>query len=385
MRQLLSLLTLILFVAFMFGSAPTPALMQGGSNQPTYTASFTDLSFSVSADGPVMTYFPVGTTQIFARWTFNNVPNGAGITLLRQWYLNGKLFIEKQEPWNPAWGMSGRLTHVSIYDFTEGLTPGNYHVVISLMYDFPAAQVVGDFVIAGYPTTIVPPSTASAFSSLSVSTSAVGPDMIAFPVGTPVVSARWNYANIPIGAVMQRDWYYNGVLFRSVQEPWSNYWGTSGRLTHIAIYDYERGLAPGSYRLVVFLRDNPAVRAETAFTIGSPNTGPQPDGPTLFSNLTFSATPTGPASAIFPHGTPVVYARWGFNRISPEAIVLRRWFRNGVMWLERQEPWTRGPMGTVQDVSIYDYQYGLLPGDYYVEISLVGYPNTLLRGYFTIQ
>jgi hypothetical protein len=383
-RQRMSLLALILFSAFMFASTPTPAHMQGGSNQPAYTANFTDLSFSTSSGGTPMTYFPVGTTQIFARWNFYNVPDGPGITLLRQWYLNGKLFIEKQEPWNSAWGLTGRLTHISIYDFTEGLTPGYYHVVISLMYDYPAAQVVGDFAIAAYPPTVVPPTSGAAFTGLTVSTSASGPDMLAFPAGTTVVSARWNYANIPIGAMLQRDWYYNGVLFRSVQEPWSAYWGSSGRLTHIAIYDYERGLAPGNYRLIVFLRDNPAVRAETAFSIGSVN-DPQPDGPTLFYNLTFSGTPTGPASAIFPHGTPVVYARWDFNFVSPQSIVLRRWYRNGALWLERQEPWTRGTSGSVRDISIYDYQSGLLPGDYYVEISLIGFPNSLIRGYFTIQ
>jgi hypothetical protein len=64
--------------------------------------------------------------------------------------------------------------------------------------------------------------------------------------------------------------------------------------------------------------------------------------------------------------------------------VLRRWDRNGVKWLEQQEPWIRGTVGTVRDISIYDYQYGRLPGDYYIEISLFGFPNPMLQGYFTI-
>ncbi len=372
-----SLVLLLLIGGFLFGSVPTPAHMQGGSNGPAYTTTFTDLTFGATPDGPAMTYFPVGTTQVFARWNFANVSPES--RLRRQWYLNGQLFIEKEEAWN--WGVNGRLSHISIYDFNEGLTPGYYHVIITLVPNYPAAQVIGDFVIAGFPSTVIPPTSGSAFSNLSVSTSAAGPDMVVFPAGTPVVSARWNYANIPVGAVMQRDWYYNGVLFRSVQEPWSDYWGSSGRLTHVAIYDYERGLASGNYRLVIFLRDNPPVQAETSFSIGYSN----PGGSTLFNNLTFGATPNGLASALFPRGTQVVYARWDFNNVSPENRVLRRWFRNGVMWLERQEPWTYGPTGTVRDVSIYDYQDGLLPGEYYVEISLIGVPNSLLRGYFTIQ
>jgi hypothetical protein len=354
-------------------------MQQGTSTPANYQAVFSDLSFSPSAGGPDTSYFPVGTQQVFARWNYFNVPNGAGITLLRQWYRNGQLFIEKQEPWNPAWGSNGRLTHISIYDFTEGLTPGYYHVVISLMYDYPAASVAGDFVIADYPATGIPSGGGATFSDLTVSTSAGGPAMNVFPAGTTLVSARWNYANVPVGAVVQRDWYYNGVLFRSVREPWSSYWGTSGRLTHIAIYDYERGLPSGNYRLNVFLRDNPAVQATALFTIGS-----VPSGTGLFSNLTFSATPSGPASAIFPRGTTQVFARWDFHNVSPENRVSRRWFRNGVLWLQREDPWTYGVSGTVRNISIYDFQFGLPPGDYYVEISLVGVPSSLLRGYFTI-
>jgi hypothetical protein len=215
-----------------------------------------------------------------------------------------------------------------------------------------------------------------------VSTSAAGPAMSAFPAGTPLISARWDYANIPVGAMMQRDWYLNGVLFRSVWEPWSAYWGSSGRLTHVAIYDYEEGMASGNYRLVIYLRDNPGVRVETTFTIGS---AVQPDGPTLFFNLTFSTSPDGPAIAIFPRGTREVFARWSFNFVSPGSVVLRRWYRNGALWLERQEPWAYGVQGQVKNISIYDYQYGLPPGDYAVEFSLIGFPNSVVRGYFTIS
>ena len=183
---------------------------------------------------------------------------------------------------------------------------------------------------------------------------------------------------------MQRDWYLNGMLFRSVQEPWSAYWGSSGRLTHVAIYDYLNGMASGNYRLAVYLRDNPGVRAEVIFSVGTVVPSTQPDGPTLFYNLTFSAAPDGAPSAIFPYGTREVFTRWDFNFVSPGSVILRRWNRNGVLWLERQEPWAYGTQGTVKNISIYDYDFGLLPGDYYVEISLVGFPNSMLRGYFTI-
>jgi hypothetical protein len=367
----------IILLAVMIATIITPAGKPANA-QVNVLASFIDLTFSLSSDGPAMTYFPVGTKQVFARWNYTAIP--AGTSVRRTWYRDGRLFTQKQDPW--IWGADGRLTHISIFDFNEGLTPGYYSVIIALVPEVPGTQVSGDFVIAAAPTTVVPPSNSPSFSNLTASTNAGGPVVTVFPAKTPIVSVRWDFANIPVGAVMQRDWYFNGVRFRSLQEPWSAYWGTSGRLTHIAIYDYEFGLASGSYQVNIFLRDNPSVQVSTQFTIlaaGSPNTG-QPS----FSNLTFSTSGNGPATAIFPRGIQRVYARWDFNNISPESRVRRRWFRNGALWIEREEAWTYSASGTSRDISIYDLQNGLLPGDYYVEMSLVGNPNVIVSGYFTI-
>lgn len=374
---------LALFVSLTFSvpkihAQEPPATPTGGSNLPQALdvgTNFSDLSFSTSKDGPPQNYFPIGTPEIFARFNYNNIP--AGIVLVRQWYRDGVLDIQRQDPWSSFWGSSGRLTSISIYDYISGLTPGYYHVVISLS-GYAAAQIIGDFVIAGYPNTVPPPVTYSSFSNLTVSSSPAGPAIASFPAGTTIVSARWDYANIPVGAILQRDWYLNDVLIRSVQEAWSAYWGASGRLTHIALYDYERGLLAGNYRLIVYLRDNPSVRAETSFVIG----GVVSAG--VFSNLTFSATPDGPAGYVFPVGSAQIFARWNYANPPPGTTVLRRWYRNGVLWLERREPWMLGGVGTVQNVSIYDFINGLLPGDYYVEISLDGLAGSLVTGYFSI-
>lgn len=369
-------ITVIATLGFIFAGVPAASYAQGSGPM----ISFTNLSFSTTSNGIAMTYFPTGTTQIFARWNYNNVPRiTTDIVLRREWYINGVLSIEKEDAWDSAWGADGYLTAISIQDFKAGLTPGYYHVVISLMYDYPAAQVTGDFVIADRPPTVVPSNTTPSFSNLTVSTSPTGPAMVNFPKFTPLVSVRWDYANIPIGAILQRDWSLNGQVFRTATEPWSGNWGSSGRLTHIALYDYENGLANGSYQLAVFLRDTPSVRATVNFTIG----GDSSTGP--FSNLTFSMSATGQAIAIFAHGTPEVFARWDFKNVSPESYLIRRWFRNGVMWLERRETWKYGLNGSVNNISIYDYDNGMLPGDYRLEISLEGFPNSLLVGYFTIQ
>jgi len=382
---MIALLTLVAVAAV---PSMAPVHMQGnptpgaGSNIPIPVGTnFTDLTFSTTADGPATWYFPSGTQEIFARWSYHDVPPGA--TLDRKWYRNGMRFLEKSEPWNPAWGSTGVLKHISVYDYINGMLPGNYYVLISLMYDYPAAQISNTFTIADAPIQIQPPNGVSAFTNLSVSDSPAGADLVGFPAGTPSVSVRWNYANIPIGAILKRDWYINGVLFRTLQEPWSAYWGNSGRLTHIALYDYQNGLPSGNYQIVVFLRDAPAVKAQTTFSIGTLPT-PQPGGSPLFSNLTFSTSPTGPAIGVFPHGTQQIFARWNFASIPANAIVVRRWMRYGSVFLERQEPWTRGAQGTVSDISIYDFEFGLLPGDYTLDIFLVGVPDSLQRAYFTI-
>ena len=51
--------------------------------------------------------------------------------------------------------------------------------------------------------------------------------------------------------------------------------------------------------------------------------------------------------------------------------------------LVRQNSSSRIRTGT-QAVSIYDFQYGLLSGDYYVVISLEGIPGSKIVGYFRI-
>jgi hypothetical protein len=359
---------------------PDPVTSFGGLNVQTQLY---DLTFSTTPDGPAMTYFPAGTQQIYARFSYVNVP--AGVQLARDWYNNGQLFIQRAEVWDSgAWGAAGRLTSISIFDFREGLTPGYYFVRIYVnpLEAYPAAQIVGEFVIADYPATVVPPVTGARFSDLTVSDSAAGQAVSFFPQGTALVSARWNYANIPVGTIVRREWYLDGVLFKQREEAWSAYWGPNGRLTHIALYDYEYGLPMGMWRFVVYLRDMPNVRAEIGFQIGG---GDGPGVNPYFANLSFSTTPGGPASYLFPRGTTQIFARWDFANVPAGTIVTRRWYRYGVLWLVREEPWGFGPNGRVNSVSIYDFRDGLMPGGYYVVIELGAYPGAKVFGSFEIQ
>ncbi|MFN8418964.1 MAG: hypothetical protein U0528_06940 [Anaerolineae bacterium] len=387
-----ALILVLLAILFAYPPALNVAKMQGG---PTGTEDpntafggmnvnsyFTDLSFSITPDGPAMNYFAGGTTQIYARWNYINIGPEARVT--RHWYLNGQLFINRSDPW--TYGANGRLNSISIFDFSEGLTPGYWHVVIFLepQAAYPAAVLEGDFVIADYQPGPQPiPNGQPAFSNLTMSSSAAGATTFQFPAGTPLVSARWDYANIPIGALMVREWYRYGVLFHAVEEAWSANWGSSGRLTHVALYDYQNGLQSGDYQLRIYLKDRPDVQASVAFSIGQ-----QQPGAGYFYNLTFSTSADGQAQGIFYNRPAQIFARWDFANVTnfvDGVTVQRRWYRNGVLWLTRNETWTYGVNGHINNVSIYDFYNGLLPGSYYVEIELLGVQGSLITGTFEIR
>jgi hypothetical protein len=340
---------------------------------------FSGLTFSTAANGDAMTFFPAGTEEVFARWNYVNVP-AEPLTLHRDWYRDGQLEISRQSEW--SYTATGWVNDISIFDYETGLAPGNYQVFIYLSREarLPGAQVIAEFSVAEPPAVIAASGGSMTFTNLTVGTSASGAAQTMFPAGTTAISVRWDYNNIPTGAVVIREWHRNGSPYHIVQEPWSSYWGSSGRLTHVTLYDYVQGLPSGDWSVIVYLRDNPQAIGQAQFTIGSNS-----DGSSYFRNLIFSTQSGGPDTLWFHAGTSQIFAQWDFQNVPGDAIVLRRWYRNGVLWLERREAWVYGSSGRVQDVSIYNFEVGLLPGQYAVEIELEGYPGSLVWASFMIE
>ena len=72
-------------------------------------------------------FFPNGTEQVFAIWNYQNMRDG--MVVRREWYLDGKLWLERDEKWDFAeFGASGIMRDVSIYDFNTGLPSGVYQL-----------------------------------------------------------------------------------------------------------------------------------------------------------------------------------------------------------------------------------------------------------------
>jgi hypothetical protein len=355
-------------------SQATPPPIGGGAPPSAF---FSNLTFSTAPDGPAFSTFAARTTQIYARFNFTNVP--AGSTITRTWYLNNAVFITRSEAW--TFGTNGRVSNISIFDFTNGLPSGSYYVTIALN-GFPNTALAGSFVILGTvgPTaTPIPPTPVAQqgfLTDLTTSTSPSGPVITNFAAGTQTVYIRFNYYNIPIGTTVRREWFLNGALYRIVEEPWSYYWGNTGRLTHIYLYDY-RGLPAGSWTVRVTL---PALGAtiQNMFSISG---APVVNAP--LKNLTFSVSVGGPAYTYFYYGTREVVARWQYVNPPTGVWMVRRWYRNGVLFINRREVWNRGGVGTSY-TTLYDYQPALQPGNYYVEIELEGVPNSKITGSFRI-
>ncbi len=79
------------------------------------------------ADPPGRSAFPAGTQRIYVLWNYQNMR--AGLTVKREWYLDGELWLMREEPWDFAkYGAFGTMQDVSIYDLNIGLPSGAYQL-----------------------------------------------------------------------------------------------------------------------------------------------------------------------------------------------------------------------------------------------------------------
>ncbi len=358
-------------------ASPSPTQFSGGNTGGSTggvsggTPRLSDLSFSTTAGGNALNTFAQGVREVYARWSYSNVP--VGTTVRREWYRDGQLITSREEAWSSNWGSNGRLTHVKLFDNNVGLASGNYYVVIRL----PAynAQIDGRFsILGGVPT----------FASLSFSDTNTNQPKTVFPYGTTEVFARWSYANIPVGANVRRIWTRDGVTVANRTEAWSASLGGSGSINNIKIYNYDiGGLTPGRYEVVIEMPDYPSARVTGSFTIEG-NVGP------VLSNLRFATTNNGTPATSFAAGTKEIFAIYDYANIPLQAQVRRVWSRNGAVVADRTDVWDfnkYGTSGIVRDVSLFDHTNGLASGTWTVTVEIVGQSSSNARtsAQFTIS
>ena len=89
---------------------------------------FDEVRFAFNAvDDNGVSYFPSETIQVYAIWKYHGMRDG--MVVQREWYLDGKLWLEREELWDFAkYGADGIVRDVSIYDFDAGLPSGMYQL-----------------------------------------------------------------------------------------------------------------------------------------------------------------------------------------------------------------------------------------------------------------
>jgi photosystem II stability/assembly factor-like uncharacterized protein len=99
------------------------------------------------------------------------------------------------------------------------------------------------------------------------------PELRSFAPKTRQIYAIWDYANMHEGLVVLREWYLNGELWLSREEPWDfDKYGANGAITDVSIYDYDAGLPSGDYQLRMYIDGQPQFTAsqtaeQSAFTV----------------------------------------------------------------------------------------------------------------------
>ena len=92
------------------------------------TTQFNEIRFTADpVDAGNLYSFPSGTKQVFAIWNYQNMQEG--MVVRREWYLDGQLWLEREEPWDFAkYGANGTMRDISIFDFDAGLPSGFYQL-----------------------------------------------------------------------------------------------------------------------------------------------------------------------------------------------------------------------------------------------------------------
>jgi hypothetical protein len=118
---------------------------------------------------------------------------------------------------------------------------------------------------------------------------------------------------------------------------------------------------------------------------------PQPEepvGPRFSGPVRFTTDPDGGDSLqTFPAGVEEIWAVWDYEGMSEGDVMRRVWYQDGAVWIEREEAWdmaTYGAKGTVRNISIYDHEDGLPPGQYRLELFINGVQQTVDPSTFSI-
>jgi len=149
-----------------------------------------------------------------------------------------------------------------------------------------------DVPVATIPVTPVPsvgftPATTDPifYGGSATSDQGVASGQSSFPPGTKEIFVIWNYQNMREGLSVKREWYLDGQVWLTREEPWDfTKYGASGIMRDVSIHDFETGLESGAYQLRIYINNALQPIGSSSATLNFLNFIVQPNE--AFSGLT---------------------------------------------------------------------------------------------------
>jgi len=200
---------------------------------------------------------------------------------------------------------------------------------------------VSNTIAVGGPAQLLPSFSNLIFGVLDTAGNLQGNGYV-LPVG-PIATARFIFQNMPPNTPWTNIWYYAGQMVVRGDYVWSE--GESGK--YPTNLQPEGGLAPGPYRLDVYLNGQLSVTGD--FVIAGADTGLAI--PTAFDNLRFvrANTPeeianSAPSKA-YPDGAASLFLLFDWKRIAPGTPWTMRWRVDNDIFYELTLPWSAAESG----------------------------------------
>ena len=100
-----------------------------------------------------------------------------------------------------------------------------------------------------------------------------------------------------------------------------------------------------------------------------------------FSNIIYFSYEPGVSIAqrVFPLGTRQVFVAWEYRNMREGLKIRKVWYRNSQVWFIQDDQWDfkrYGSDGTIEDVTVYDFEKGLSEGTYWLRLYIDGIEQT---------
>lgn len=336
---------------------PTPA-PQPKRKAPTVKASVSRLIFAPEIDeyeqpATVVETLPSGTEAIYLFFDYDNFEDGA--TWQPQLVVDGK---PQKNAWPAArWdGGAHGTAYISLGDEGEPLDDGTYEFIIT----YEGAQLGSATIEVGGRAEKRPTFSYIVFS-------AGGEEGYLLPGGINEIEATFEYANMTRNTQWSYVSYYEGEeIGRGKGTPFTRASGSTSLPLHS-----ESALAPGVYRLELYIEDRLAATADCLVGEGEKKAGGTFFGPITFAEgVDRKGNPIRPGTT-FKSGISELYGIFEYQGMQDGWEWGWQWTVNGESLPLQKRSWEEGESGW-NTIQIYNSKGALPDGEYQLDLYVKG-------------